>query len=342
MTEAATRCKQRRVLSATLAALLSSGFPSWHDVFAGEPTAAPALSIVSLPTGASVSLDGRLAGTTPLQIAGLPPGEHVVTLASAGYLEHRRRVSLEDGQGASLSVRLTPAAQSTPPPDPAASTGKGGVPKKALLIGLGAAAAVAAIAVLTGGETNVAPVAAVTTDLEGQALLGATSVGFSGAGSRDPNGDPLSYSWNFGDGATATGISVTHVFDQSGTFEVTLTVGDGELSATATDRVSVRGLNGTWLGRFAGDFGAGLWTFFHNGSTVTGTRGTSGSTSPFSGRVEHPRRVIVTSPGNKEKELCPFDLSVDANTAITEMTGTLTVRGGGCGQITHGATFTRR
>jgi hypothetical protein len=35
-------------------------------------------------------------------------------------------------------------------------------------------------------------------------------------------------------------------------------------------------------------------------------------------------------------------LSVDANTAITEMTGTLTVRGGGCGQITHGATFTRR
>jgi hypothetical protein len=278
-----------------------------------------------------------------VQIPGLAPGEYEVTLVGDGYLENRQRVALEDGKGRVLSVRLTPAAQEAPPPaDPGASAGSSGGPKKALLIGLGAAAGIGAIVALAGGKSNAAPVAAITTDLEGQALLGATNVAFSAAGSRDPDGDPLTYSWDFGDGATATGASVTHVFGQSGTFEVTLTVGDGERSATATDHVSVRGLNGTWVGQFAGDFGAGLWTFFHNGSTVTGTRGTSGSTSPFSGRVEHPRRVILTSPGTKELELCPFEMSADANGAVTVMTGTLTLRGGGCGQSTFGATFTRR
>lgn len=346
MTEAGTRGRagRQRAMVALVAALLAAGVPRQPEARAGdEPLTMAALSILSVPSGASVSVDGRPAGRTPLQLSGLTAGEHRLTLVKDGYLENGRRVRLEDGQSHALRVRLTPEAQAAPAPaGPSASSGGGGLSKKALFIGLGAAAAVAAIVAIASGESNAAPVAAFTMDLEGQALLGATQVGFSAAGSRDPDGDPLTYSWNFGDGSTGTGAGVTHVYDQAGTFEVTLTVGDGALTATSTGSVTVRGLNGTWLGEFVGDFGAGLWTFVHSGSTVTGTRGSSGSTSPFSGRVEHPRRVIVSSPGNKEKELCPFEMSVDANDAVTVMTGTLTLRGGGCGQGTHGATLTRR
>jgi PKD repeat protein len=56
------------------------------------------------------------------------------------------------------------------------------------------------------------------------------SVSFSGAGSTDPEGGALTYSWNFGDGATATGISPSHTFVAAGgapaRFDVTLTVTD--------------------------------------------------------------------------------------------------------------------
>jgi glucose/arabinose dehydrogenase/PKD repeat protein len=57
------------------------------------------------------------------------------------------------------------------------------------------------------------------------------TVNFSGAGSADPNGDPLTYSWNFGDGATAgpsTTATTSHTYSSSGTFIATLTVSDGK------------------------------------------------------------------------------------------------------------------
>ncbi len=48
----------------------------------------------------------------------------------------------------------------------------------------------------------------------------------SGVGSTDPDGQTLLYSWNFGDGTTATGISVHHVFNLRGSSTVTATVTD--------------------------------------------------------------------------------------------------------------------
>lgn len=50
------------------------------------------------------------------------------------------------------------------------------------------------------------------------------------------------YNWDFGDGSTATGTSVTHRFTRAGTFGVTLRVtNDAGLTATTTRQVTVSG-----------------------------------------------------------------------------------------------------
>ncbi|MCP4171811.1 MAG: PKD domain-containing protein, partial [Fuerstiella sp.] len=49
---------------------------------------------------------------------------------------------------------------------------------------------------------------------------------FSAAGT-DPDGDDLSYSWNFGDSTAGTGASASHTYASAGTYDVTVTVSDG-------------------------------------------------------------------------------------------------------------------
>ncbi len=67
------------------------------------------------------------------------------------------------------------------------------------------------------------------------------SVSFDGRRSDDPDGDPLSFSWSFGDGATSTQGSATHTYSEPGTYSATLTVSDGlGGTGTATWPVSVR------------------------------------------------------------------------------------------------------
>ncbi len=70
---------------------------------------------------------------------------------------------------------------------------------------------------------------------------GPLTVQFSGAQSSDPEGDALSYEWNFGDGATSTAMDPTHVFTApTGVptrFDVTLTVVDAFGSAATTTQI---------------------------------------------------------------------------------------------------------
>lgn len=71
---------------------------------------------------------------------------------------------------------------------------------------------------------------------EGWAPLNVT---FRGDGSSDPDaGDTLTYSWDFGDGDTGSGIVTTHTFN-GGTYTVTLTVSDGH-GGTDTDTVTIK------------------------------------------------------------------------------------------------------
>ncbi|MFF3286355.1 ThuA domain-containing protein [Streptomyces sp. NPDC003023] len=73
----------------------------------------------------------------------------------------------------------------------------------------------------TGGRSPVAEASSNVTS--GQAPLGVT---FSSAGTTDADGDTLTYSWDFGDGATSTEANPTHTYTENGTYTATVTAKD--------------------------------------------------------------------------------------------------------------------
>jgi len=115
-------------------------------------------------------------------------------------------------------------------------------PQTSISIGMQGSKAVsgipAAVVDVTGAicddtNTNVAPIASFMAGVNGQ------SVAFDASGSSDMDGDALTYSWNFADGTTATGVAPTHVYEQAGTYDVVLSVSDGQTTTSITKTVSV-------------------------------------------------------------------------------------------------------
>ena len=87
------------------------------------------------------------------------------------------------------------------------------------------------------GQANRAPTARASADRQSGNLP--LTVGFDGSASSDPDGDPLSYEWDFGDGSpTASGPVVSHTYTAQGTFTATLTVRDGRGGA-GTDTLRI-------------------------------------------------------------------------------------------------------
>ena len=86
----------------------------------------------------------------------------------------------------------------------------------------------------TGGAS--APIARINASpTAGDAPL---NVSFDAGDSTDPDGDPLTYSWSFGDGGTASGQTASHVYASAGTYTATLTARDpGGRTDTATVKI---------------------------------------------------------------------------------------------------------
>ena len=76
------------------------------------------------------------------------------------------------------------------------------------------------------GQANRAPTARATADPQWGNLP--LAVSFNGSTSSDPDGDSLTYEWDFGDGSPhAFGATASHTYTSQGTFTATLTVRDG-------------------------------------------------------------------------------------------------------------------
>jgi PKD repeat protein len=92
-----------------------------------------------------------------------------------------------------------------------------------------------ALAVATGSEANPGnrpPTPSFTATCSGLVCS------FDASASTDDDGDPLTFSWNFGDGGTATGATAQRTFAAAGTYSVVVTVSDGTNTALATRQVS--------------------------------------------------------------------------------------------------------
>ncbi|MFH1724487.1 MAG: PKD domain-containing protein [Elusimicrobiota bacterium] len=85
------------------------------------------------------------------------------------------------------------------------------------------------------GWLNLPPVAVAGPD---QTVVVGQPAGFDGSGSSDPDGTIVSYDWDFGDSATASGASVNHPYAEAGVYTVTLTVTD-DLGTSAADSLIV-------------------------------------------------------------------------------------------------------
>ncbi|MEM6630146.1 MAG: PKD domain-containing protein [Bacteroidota bacterium] len=84
--------------------------------------------------------------------------------------------------------------------------------------------------------SNSAPTAAFSaTPQSGDAPL---EVNFNASASSDPEGDPLTYVWDFGDGNTASGENVSHTYSNAGSYTAILYVNDGQLSDQATREIN--------------------------------------------------------------------------------------------------------
>ncbi|HNX17420.1 MAG TPA: PEGA domain-containing protein [Methanoregula sp.] len=86
------------------------------------------LSIASSPSNAEVYTDNLFRGYTPLTVTDLSPGNHVVRLSEAGYMDYTTTTTVTAGQTAPLAATLSPAPTPTRTYSPA--------PAPALVIGV--------------------------------------------------------------------------------------------------------------------------------------------------------------------------------------------------------------
>ena len=186
-------------------------------------------------------------------------------------------------------------------------------------------------------------------------------VSVDGAGSSDPDGSIVSYAWDFGDGAGATGVTANHAYADAGSYTVILTVTDDNgatgatsavvtvvappanqvpvaafTSATSALAVSVDGAGSSdpdgSIASYAWDFGDGVTGA---GVTASHTYGTAGTYSVSLTVTDNTgatgattKSVTVTAPGDPTAfAVDSFARTVSSGWGSAEVGGPWTVTG---------------
>ncbi len=71
------------------------------------PVSTGFLSVSSIPSGATILLDGVAKGTTPKTISGIEPGVHALLLEKEGYTPYERDVTISAGRPTTVTATLT-------------------------------------------------------------------------------------------------------------------------------------------------------------------------------------------------------------------------------------------
>lgn len=131
--------------------------------------------------------------------------------------------------------------------------------------------------------------------------------------SSDPDGSISSYSWDFGDGGKATGVTAERTYGAAGTYTITLTVTDNDGATASTARtVTVSSTPGT---AFASDaFGRTVLSGWGTADSG-GTWALNGSSSYFS--VGNGAGAISLAAGRGPSAYLPGVSATGADTAVT-------------------------
>ena len=72
------------------------------------------VAIASTPIGANVTIDGKMAGTTPLKLDNIFVGNHSVKITKTGYSDYTQTVTINEGKTVTINTTLTKQTAATP------------------------------------------------------------------------------------------------------------------------------------------------------------------------------------------------------------------------------------
>lgn len=155
--------------------------------------------------------------------------------------------------------------------------------------------------------TNRNPVIANLNVTPGFGIASLTTFALTTSGS-DPDGDAVTFEWDFGDGTRGSGAAFSKTYSGGGVATIRVTASDGK-GGTATDSrtVTVGSMTGTWVGTVtinAGQVAPATLTLTQTGGVVTGTMTLSG----FAGRTDpaQPGRLDSAGTFDLRMKVDPF------------------------------------
>ena len=182
----------------------------------------------------------------------------------------------------------------------------------------GASGTIDTVSITAVEQGNLGPTAAfAAAPLSGNAPL---TVNFDASSSSDPDDGIVSYSWQFGDDGSGSGVTPAHTFGTPGNYNVTLTVTDAAgLSDTESTSVTVIADPGTDSCVFApsnsilnGSFeeSLGSWKYFNDGA------GTAAASNVDSFHCDNAAKLDFTTAGGNV-QLYQKSIPLDAATDYT-------------------------